>query len=564
MTWERALEADARLAARNAVLIRAALRQSFDPEAAFRGYQSTTPDDSLTLPQQRARARAWATINIRVNLEPLKAVIQKLWAEGYALGDTAAREAITQAKLKQKADVTGEVDWSKWKAGDAVSALLLKPPRAFQQLLQSQGIVFKGFSDTTLTDIGNAIGEAIELGLDAKRSAKNILNHVANPARALSIAITEQNRAISQATVNRYRDAGLQEMEWLVFEPCDKCAQNAGKKVRLGAPFPSGDAQPPAHPNCRCALAPVIPGFDDPANTAGAVTQPVISPDETMTQTTLTSQTAGAWSGVTKEGWVERQLKVRAERGLPEPTEPLKRIIEAQFDDAKEIWVKGPHAVVLHKGVTTVETVHIEPMLKYIEEVYEKLPEWRKVTPDGNIRPLTYIIAPGVGGRSGNILAYTSLGHDTMWISAKAARFSIEPPRRASGAQIPTSFLPGGKEEITWSMSAAYDVNQTKYTIAHEFGHMVDTFINDSTRGRFVGGIRRKLKNPEWWSEYSRENAKEGYAEVFAQWLLGERNPVVDAFAEQYGWDLSAKEYYEQFARSSQWKEGIRIPGGVG
>lgn len=272
MTWERALEADARVAAKNAVLIRAALRQSFDAEKAFIGYQNTTPDDSLTLPQQRVRARAWAIMNIRPNLEPLRQVLYKLWADGYVLGDLAARVEIAEAKRLQKADTASEIDWSKWKPGDKASAVLLKPPRAFQRLLENAGLTLKGFSDTTLTDIGNAVGEAIELGLDAKTSAKNIMNHVANPARALSIAITEQNRAISAATANRYREAGLQQMEWLVFDPCKICAQNQNKRVSIGAPFPSGDTQPPAHPHCRCALAPVIPGFDDPANTGGNVT----------------------------------------------------------------------------------------------------------------------------------------------------------------------------------------------------------------------------------------------------------------------------------------------------
>ena len=209
MTWERALEADARLAAKNAVLIRAALRQSFDSQRAFEGYKNTNPDEKLTLPQQRIRARAWAILNIRPNLEPLRQVLYKLWADGYVLGDLQSRVAIADAKRLQKAETASVVDWSTWKPGDKASALLLNPPRAFQRLLTNAGITLKGFSDTTLTDIGNAIGEAIELGLDAKTSAKNILNHVANPARALSIAITEQNRAISTATSNRYLEAGL-------------------------------------------------------------------------------------------------------------------------------------------------------------------------------------------------------------------------------------------------------------------------------------------------------------------------------------------------------------------
>jgi hypothetical protein len=284
MTWERALEADARLAAKNAVLIRAALRQSFDPERALAGYKNTQPDESLSLAQQRVRARSWAIMNIRPNLEPLRQILYKLWSEGYALGDLAARMAISEAERAQKADTSTMVDWNKWKPGDAASAILLKPPKAFQRLLEGAGITLKGFSDTTLTDIGNAIGEAIELGLDAKVSAKNILNHVANPARALSIAITEQNRAISTATANRYLDAGLSQMEWLVFQPCKICAENEGKKVSIGAPFPSGHTQPPAHPHCRCALAPVIPGMDDPSNTAGLVTQPLTDLEGNVTQ----------------------------------------------------------------------------------------------------------------------------------------------------------------------------------------------------------------------------------------------------------------------------------------
>lgn len=274
MTWERALEADARLAAKNAVLIRAALRQSFDAERAFIGYQNTQPDDTLTLAQQRVRSRSWAIMNIRPNLEPLRQVLYKLWAEAYVLGDLAAREAIAEMERLQKADVGGMVDWSKWKPGDAASAVLLKPPKAFQKLLENAGITLKGFSDTTLTDIGNAIGEAIELGLDAKRSAKNIMRHVANPARALSIAITEQNRAISTATQNRYLEAGLRENRWLVFNPCGTCAKNEGQIVPIGTPFPSGDTQPPAHPHCRCALASVPFDQRNPANTAGSVTEP--------------------------------------------------------------------------------------------------------------------------------------------------------------------------------------------------------------------------------------------------------------------------------------------------
>ena len=194
MTWERALEADARLAARNAVLIRAALRQSFDAERAYQGYLNTTPNLELNMVQQRVRARSWAIINLRINLEPLKAVVEKLWAEGLALGYAASGEALIEAQEAKKADTRSIIDWSKWKPGDEAAALVAKKPGLMDILRQAQGFTWKNFSDTTLTDIGNALGEAIALGLDAKASAKLIANHAASPARALTIAITEQNR----------------------------------------------------------------------------------------------------------------------------------------------------------------------------------------------------------------------------------------------------------------------------------------------------------------------------------------------------------------------------------
>jgi hypothetical protein len=273
MTYKRALEADARLAAKNALKIRAALRQTFDPKRVYEQYLLTQPNQSDSAAQNNARARAWVMLNVRVNMEALKEVMLRVWAEGYVTGQAFADEQLRIARELNKADDTmAEIDWANWQPGDRAAALLLRPPKAFQQLLESQGITFKEFSDTTVRDIGNAIGEAIELGLPAERAAKRLMTHVANPARALSIAITEQNRAISYATINRYKEAELEKMEWEVSSPCDKCAQNANQVVIIGQPFKSGNTQPPAHPHCRCVLLPVLPNFEEIAATPTGTT----------------------------------------------------------------------------------------------------------------------------------------------------------------------------------------------------------------------------------------------------------------------------------------------------
>lgn len=267
MSWKRAFEADARLAAKNAVKIRAALRQSVDARSLVEGYQQTQPQPIGNLAQQRARARSWAIMNVRVNLEPFRAALFRTVAEAYVLGELYAEEQVALARRRVKApEISTDINWDAWKTkdvGDRIAALLVKPTGAFAALLARYGITLKGFSDTTLNDIGNSLGESIELGLSASQAAKRLLQYIASPARALAIAVTEQNRAISVATVARYKEMGVDKQEWLASDPCDECAQNDGQIVRVGAPFNSGDTEPPVHPNCRCALLPVIRGMQD-------------------------------------------------------------------------------------------------------------------------------------------------------------------------------------------------------------------------------------------------------------------------------------------------------------
>ena len=258
------LEADGRMAAKNAVKIRAALKQVADFNSIFDQYADTHPVPSNNRAMDRARARAWAIMNIRLHNEALESVIWWMWAEAYVLGDLAAQEWIAHAKETQKAvDPKVIVDWSKWKPGDLAAALMLRRPRGFRQLLEQSGVLIRELSRTTLDDIGTALADSIELGLSAVQASKLIARHVASPSRALTIAITEQNRAMTAASMERYRAAEIEQVEWEVSDPCDKCAQNQGVVVTMGQSFPSGVTQPPQHPHCRCVLLPIIPGSDE-------------------------------------------------------------------------------------------------------------------------------------------------------------------------------------------------------------------------------------------------------------------------------------------------------------
>ena len=262
MKWGPLL-ADGRMASKSAVKIRAALAQTAEFKRIYGWYLETQPNISGNRAQDRARARAWVMLNVRVNMTAVIGVLECVYAEGWVTGEAAADDAIARARLAKKAADDDLIDWSLWSPGDEAAALLLRPSKAFQRFLARFGITLKELTNTTVNDIGNSIADALEQGLSANQAAKLIRRNVASPSRALMIAITEQNRAMSAATVNRYKEMQIMEMEWEVSDPCDKCAQNANQVVPIGGTFNSGDTQPPAHPNCRCALLPVIPDFGD-------------------------------------------------------------------------------------------------------------------------------------------------------------------------------------------------------------------------------------------------------------------------------------------------------------
>lgn len=265
MRWG-AHKADMRIAAKNASKIRAAIKQSFDPLMAYEGYLDTHPNPDEKLSMARAKARAWAIMNIKFNRQPMETVLRRVLADGFVLGRTSANDALRKTKkYKSKGvkndNLEGFIDWENWKPGSESAALLLRPTGAFKQLLDDLNISIKGINTADYDKLGSALADSVALGLTPQRASKLIENIVASPSRALTIAITEQSRAINTATVERYEEMGVEQMEWISAIPCDICAENEGEVVAVGEAFSSGDTQPPVHPNCRCALLPIPSEF---------------------------------------------------------------------------------------------------------------------------------------------------------------------------------------------------------------------------------------------------------------------------------------------------------------
>lgn len=106
-------------------------------------------------------------------------------------------------------------------------------------------------------------------GLDGVRRRLRETYASMSARRARTIAVTELSFASGHAKMRSFRAAGVGRHEWItafddrVDEDCEANAE-AGT-VPVGAAFPSGVKEEPAHPNCRCTTAPVVPPDFEPS-----------------------------------------------------------------------------------------------------------------------------------------------------------------------------------------------------------------------------------------------------------------------------------------------------------
>jgi len=119
----------------------------------------------------------------------------------------------------------------------------------------------KGLNDETRDRMQEVIENAIseKRGIDGlSRDLRKVFDDM-SMNRSQVIARTETCDALESAFMDRAKDLGVTGKEWIVTDPCDICQANGDAgAIGINETFPSGDMRPPQHPNCRCALAPVM------------------------------------------------------------------------------------------------------------------------------------------------------------------------------------------------------------------------------------------------------------------------------------------------------------------
>lgn len=251
-----------RLSAKRASLVSKALKMSADADSIVREWNNIMPHKGMT-PND---ARNWAERNVHFDSAPMSAALEKIYSEGWVLGTDTARAFLVKKSDKAlyslritKEATTSVVDWETWTAGNRPAAILLNPPSGLHALMTSRSVSIKGINATTADRIGTALANALETGASPSSTVSEINSILQDPERALMIAQTEMSRATSVASRNEYENTGVEYVEWLVADGCDICQENQmASPIPITDTFPSGDTEPPAHPNCMCSLSPYV------------------------------------------------------------------------------------------------------------------------------------------------------------------------------------------------------------------------------------------------------------------------------------------------------------------
>ena len=173
-----------------------------------------------------------------VGWEELRAAVERTLLEAADLGVEAGA-----------AQLTIGIDWT------------LANIAAREWALGQAGRMLLEIDATTRRMLQQAVGRWIESGEPLSDLIRD-LSPIFGRRRAETIAVTETTRAYAQANLEAWGQAGIvKRKRWLTARDevvCPVCGELDGEDVLLDYGFSNGQFAPPAHVNCRCALAPVV------------------------------------------------------------------------------------------------------------------------------------------------------------------------------------------------------------------------------------------------------------------------------------------------------------------
>ena len=223
-----------------AALLRGALTAKDDPSLHLRGSVKSVDPGQI---------QDWAALAYEV---------RRLIIEAYTravLGTAGDLPAGVVPSWLPALDANVGTDWDAWSPGWADAAAKVADG-GLSQLLDAAEVTIRGATGTALDRLESVLADALARGQGADWIERQLRDTFGSQAE--TIARTETARAMSAATRDTYRANGVTAWDWVpVPDPCPIC-----EGLSLGGPYSLSDDMPPAHPNCLCAAAPVLPDVD--------------------------------------------------------------------------------------------------------------------------------------------------------------------------------------------------------------------------------------------------------------------------------------------------------------
>ncbi len=202
--------------------------------------------------------------------DAMMATFADLYYEAGMLGWISGKLSIERSAAKA---VKPFNDWGDWEPGDPDAARLylddVDAKTGLQSMLDRRGITISGIAQSRYEILGHSLERDLRSGASMGQMANNITEQLGTSnSWAEMVARTETRFAVTAASLDSYRESGIEQVEWeTAGGGCDECQGYADMgPVNIGEGFGDIDG-PPAHPNCLCVILPVVPldgaGDDD-------------------------------------------------------------------------------------------------------------------------------------------------------------------------------------------------------------------------------------------------------------------------------------------------------------
>ena len=218
---------------------------------------------ALELSADEVAAAAGPAIEAGAKVEEVVGLVEQMPLEGLAQASELLGKAIEANALQGGEDGLLQLNIS---GGLGMTEQVNQSATAWAERRAADLITSDGAGgelvDATRNLIRSTIEQAVNEGWSTQKLAKALREHYAfSPARAAVIARTELAMAESQGNLQAYIASGVvQKKTWILDpDPCPVCIANAAQgAIPLLQAFQGGVMTAPQHPNCRCAIAPVI------------------------------------------------------------------------------------------------------------------------------------------------------------------------------------------------------------------------------------------------------------------------------------------------------------------